>query len=128
MAKDIGFLALGTRRQFLTLPPKTDPKLLDEVKTELALRDLTPISSTRTPRIVGFFETTLPVQAAKTAARWQLTAPVVGKWADQLRRETHTEYERTTLLKDFFAEIHMLLTDHGLDEPSPWSLLPDEKE
>ena len=127
MAKDIGFLALGTRRQFLTLPPKTEPTLLEEVRTELALRDLTPINP-RMPRHVAFFENTLPMEAANTAIRWQLTAPLVGKWADQLRRETHTEYERTILLKDFYAEIHTLLTDHGIDEPSPWSLLPDEDE
>ena len=128
MAKDLGFLALGSRRQFLTLPPKTDTKLLQEVKTELGLSDLTSINGTRLPRHVDFFMKTLPEQGASAARRWQLTAPVVLSWAEKLRKENHAEHRRTELLKQFYAEIYDLFDKNGLNEPMPWTVLPGEPE
>jgi hypothetical protein len=61
-------------RQFPTLPPKTDAWLVDQIKDELALSDLTLIPATSRPRIENPFTDTPPKQAPAAAKRWAAAA------------------------------------------------------
>uniref|UniRef100_UPI003F495642 hypothetical protein n=1 Tax=Amycolatopsis sp. CA-082387 TaxID=3239918 RepID=UPI003F495642 len=74
MAKDLGFRVLQTRRQFFTLPDKTNPRYLTEVQEELGF-DLHAINGAM-PNIIDFFKSTLPKESAAAAQRWKLMAPL----------------------------------------------------
>jgi hypothetical protein len=125
MAKDLGFLALQTKRQFLTLPEKTDKRYLAEVQDEIALRDLTPINGDL-PRIIEFFQKVLPDQAAATAARWKIMAPIVLPYAEQLRKKTLDEDQRRNLLHQLYMMVELVLKQSGLGAPRTWTMPPED--
>lgn len=124
MAKDLGFRVLQTRRQFFTLPDKTDLKYLTEVQNELGL-DLHPINGTM-PNIIDFFQSTLPKESAAAARRWHLMAPIVRHFSAELRKDTITEHERTTLLNELYLYTELVMRQNGLGEPLTWTLPPED--
>ncbi|MEU4673912.1 hypothetical protein AB0F91_39655 [Amycolatopsis sp. NPDC023774] len=124
MAKDLGFRVQETRRQFFTLPDKTEKRYLAEVQDELAL-DLTPINGDM-PNIIEFFKGVLPKQAAAAAARWKIMAPTVLDYAAQLRKNTLDDPTRTQLVAELHIEVDAILTTHRLGEPATWALPPIE--
>jgi hypothetical protein len=124
MAKDLGFRVLQTRRQFFTLPDKTDPRYLTEVQEELGF-DLHAINGAM-PNIIDFFRSTLPKESAVAAQRWKLMAPVVLRFSAELRKDTLTEHERTVLLNELYLNAELVLKQNGLDEPLTWTLPPED--
>lgn len=125
MAKDLGFRVVQTKRQFVTLPDKTDRRYLTELHDELALKDLTPING-ETPRIIDFFKSVLPNEAAAAAQRWRIMAPLVGPFAEQLRKETLGVAERSQLVIDLHLQVQAVFAHYDLGEPATWVMPPED--
>jgi hypothetical protein len=123
MAKDLGFLVHQARRQFLTLPPKTDARLLDQIKDELALSDLTLIPAESRPRIENLFTDTLPKQAPAAAKRWAAVGSQFIEDYATLRKETLKPWTRNTALSELRTGAEVALNQAGVDEPIlAWAL------
>jgi hypothetical protein len=88
MARDLGFLIHPTECEYVYLTKSITDRLLNEVRSGLALTDLVAVDPKAPPRIINFLTQVLPGRAAKQAARWKITAPLVLATAEQLRRES----------------------------------------
>jgi hypothetical protein len=129
MAKDLGFHVHQTRRQFLTLPPKTDVKYLEQIKDELALRDLTLVSTTSRPRIETVFTTTLPKHGSNIATRWAAVGSTLTTYYAQLRSEKPKPWERNTALAQLRTQAEIALDQAGVDEKIlAWALEENEDD
>ncbi|RSD26415.1 hypothetical protein [Amycolatopsis eburnea] len=124
MAKDLGFRVQQTRRQFFTLPDKTDRRYLTEVQEELGF-DLHPING-EMPKIIDFFKGVLPKEAATAAQRWKLMAPLVKSYSEELRKDTLAEYARTQLLHEMYLDVELVMKHSSLGEPATWTLPPED--
>jgi hypothetical protein len=129
MAKDLGFHVHQARRQFLTLPPKTDDRLLEEIKDELALRDLTLVSSTSRPRIEAVFTTTLPKHGPDIATRWAAVGSTLTDSYALLRSERLKPWDRNSALAQLRTEAEIALDQAGVDDKIlAWALEENEDE
>jgi hypothetical protein len=88
MARDLGFLIHETKKEYVTLPKATSRRLAEEVRNELHLDDLAIIDPASPPRIINFFNETIPNRASKQISRWKIAAPLVRDHAATLRKET----------------------------------------
>lgn len=129
MAKDLGFIVHDTKRQYLTLPDKTEPRLLDEVRDELGLTDLNLVSATSQPRIIALFTETLPAQARRVAQRWeQIGAPLLDHY-NTLRGDKLKPWERTAAITALRTDAGKALDDAGVDDAIlAWALEEDVHE
>ncbi|SNY58373.1 hypothetical protein SAMN05421748_11979 [Paractinoplanes atraurantiacus] len=126
MAKDLGFHVAETRRQFLTLPPKTETRLLDEIRTELALHDLTLITPASRPRIEAVFQERLPKLGPATAERWALAGSTLTPYYAALRKETLKPWERNISLARLRTAAEIALDQAGVENPVlAWALEED---
>lgn len=128
MAKDLGFIVHDARAQFLTLPDKTDIRMLDEVRTELALADLKLVSATSQPRIVNLFAETLPAQARSVAARWAEVGSTLLEHYRTMRNERLKPWDRTAALSELRADAAVALDDAEIPEQEQilaWALEED---
>lgn len=134
MARDLGFLIHPTTREYVYLTKSITERLLNEVRTGLALDDLVPVDPSSPPRIINFFTEVLPGRAAKQAERWKITAPLVLPIAEQLRRENAaiTPEVRADALRNLRQQTIARLEAAGLECGGGWSLpdrpAPDESE
>ncbi|OYN89552.1 hypothetical protein CGZ91_11775 [Parenemella sanctibonifatiensis] len=125
MARDLGFLIHPTEREYVYLDKTITPRLLDEVRNELALDDLTPVDPAKPPQIIQFFQETLKNRATTQAARWRLVAPLVLPIANQLRKEsTAPPAYRAEAIRSLRAQTIPLLEGAGFECGGGWSL-PD---
>ena len=114
MAKDLGFIVHDTRKQYLTLPDKTDPRLLEEVRAGLALDDLQLVSSASQPRIHNLFLEVLPAQARAVAERWVQTGSTLLKHYQTMRDDRLKPWTRTEALADLRADAALALDAAGV--------------
>lgn len=129
MAKDLGFLVHQTRRQFLTLPPKTDPRLLDELRNELALTDLTLVSRDQPKRIEQLFTNILPKQSQPTALRWKAVGATLLTHYTELRNQQLKPWERTSAVGQFRTAAETALDHANIENPIlQWALEEDEDD
>ena len=127
MARDLGFLIHPTDREFVYLTKSITDRLLNEVRSTLALGDLVPVNPASPPRIINFFTYVLPGRAAKQAERWKIAAPLVLTTAEQLRKESAAPGVRADALRDLRQRTVAQLTAAGLACGGGWSL-PDRPE
>jgi hypothetical protein len=130
MARDLGFIVHDARRQYLTLPEKTDERLLQEVRDELHLVDLDLVSATKQPRIGKLFIETLPAQAANVAARWTAVGSTLADHFKPLRNEAMAPWDRTKAVNELRTAAEAALTDAGVDATDQilaWALEEDHE-
>jgi hypothetical protein len=128
MAKDLGFLVTASRRQFATLPHKMTPKLFEELRTELALSDLTLVTEESLPSMQKFFQETIIAQAARAAPRWAAAAATVEPFATRLRTENIPPADRLNLVRELRQELESVMPKAGFGEPLLGWSLPDQEE
>jgi hypothetical protein len=129
MAKDLGFHVHQARRQFLTLPPKTDIRYLEELKAELALRDLTLVSATSRPRIEEVFTTTLPKHGPNIAPRWATVGATLASLYAELRSDRLKPWERNSALAQLRTRAEVALDQAGVDDKIlAWALEEADQE
>ncbi|KXK59262.1 hypothetical protein AWW66_25265 [Micromonospora rosaria] len=127
MAKDLGFLVHQTRRQFVTLPPKTEPRMLEELRNELALTDLTLVSREHPKRIEGLFTTTLPKQSRLAAARWKAVGSTLVKYYAELRDQRLKPWVRTSAVGQLRTAAELALDHAQVADPIlEWALEDDD--
>jgi hypothetical protein len=129
MARDLGFLVHETRSEYVTVSKASARPLAEQVRTELHLDDLTVIDPQRPPRIVNFFNNTIPDRAIRQVPRWKIAAPLVLELAADLRKETaqltpQIRSERVRLLRQAVEQAY---ADAGMDFDGGWSL-PDRDD
>jgi hypothetical protein len=130
MAKDLGFFVWETKRQFMTMPDKTDPRLLDEVKTELALDDLTIVSAGSRPRIIHPLTESLPRMARESARRWAAVGAQLLDDYKTLRNERLKPWDRTAALSELRTNAEIALNDAGIPSEAAilqWALEGEEE-
>jgi hypothetical protein len=129
MAKDLGFLVHQARRQFLTLPPKTEVRLLDEVRNEMALLDLTLVTTESRPRISSLFKDLLPSAAVATALRWATVGSRLLPHYAILRKDILRPWDRNAALAALRTEAAVVLADADVESPIlAWALEEEEPE
>ena len=114
MARDLGFLVHDTKAQYLTLPKDADEPYLEQVRTELAARDLKRVTPTRIPRIIDLFERILPAQAHRFAARWAVVGSHFPEQYKVLRDPKTPAWDRHKLLNELLTRAEHLLTSANL--------------
>lgn len=124
MAKDLGFLVHTAERQFTSLPRGITHRLFEEVRTGLGLTDLTAVSSTQQPRIIQFFEETVPNRAHLQATRWAVTASTVLAYSERLRDPAPSPTERADAIRALRQAVQVTLPAAGFTGDFGWSL-PD---
>lgn len=128
MAKDLGFLVHEAHRQFLALPPKTEVRHLDEIKTGLGFADLTIATATEPKRIERLFTTTLPKGARSTAERWITVGSHLTDHYALLRKKL-PPWDRKTALSTLRTEAEVALDQAGVDRQIlAWALEEEEDE
>jgi hypothetical protein len=91
MAEQLGFFIFDTHAQFLSSVQDLKPEHVEEVRYELGFNDLVLIGvdqPTPSPSMRRRFETVIPSVAARTAARFARSAPVLVNFASTLRNDT----------------------------------------
>ena len=128
MAKDLGFLVHAAKRQFLTLPPKTELRYLDEIRTELGFTDLTVATAAEPKRIENLFTDTLPKTARTTASRWATVGSTLTEHYATLRKNIKP-WERKPALAALRTDAEVALDQAGIDERIlAWALEEEEDE
>lgn len=129
MARDLGFLVHETRHEYVTVSKASGRPLAEQVRAGLHLDDLAVIDPERPPRIVGFFNRTIPELAARQAARWKIAAPLVLEHAADLRKETPqiTQQLRSDKVRALRQAAEEAYADAGMDFDGSWSL-PDRDD
>ncbi|OJF14528.1 hypothetical protein [Couchioplanes caeruleus] len=128
MAKDLGFLVHAAKRQFLTLPPKTDPRYLDEIKVGLGFTDLTVATTAEPKRIANLFTDTLPKTARTSAARWATVGSTLTEHYAILRKKIKP-WDRNAALAALRTDADVALDQAGIDEKIlAWALEEQEDE
>jgi hypothetical protein len=126
MAKDLGFLIHQTHQEYVTLPKATSYALAEKVRNELHLDDLTVIDQASPPRIINFFNETIPNRASSQIPRWKIAAPLVLPHAAILRKETTqlTQPLRLDLVRILRQKTEAAYAAAGVEFDGGWSL-PD---
>jgi hypothetical protein len=128
MAKDLGFLVHAAKRQFLTLPPKTEVRYLDEIKAGLGFTDLTVATAAEPKRIESLFTGTLPKTARATAVRWAAVGSKLTAHFATLRKKIKP-WERKPALAALRTDAEIALDQAGVDEKIlAWALEEDDDE
>lgn len=128
MAKDLGFLVHAAKAQFFTLPPKTTERHVEEMRTELGLSDLKMVTPDSSPRIIELFTSTIPSQAAATAARWASVGSLLLSHFETLRPDTITPTARNAALAALRTEAGQILAGAGVKSPILAWALEDEED
>lgn len=129
MARDLGWLIHQTHVQYL-LPPKVSSRsLAEEARAELGLNDLLFIDPRNPPRIVKFFEETIPARSSGAALRWKITAPLIREFSAELRQEKAelTSVVRLDKIRELRQRTEAECVKHGLSFEGNWSL-PDRTD
>ena len=98
MAKQLGFLVLATRAQWLLRHSRVTEDRVQEVRKELYFLDLSLAPDTyRSAYVENLFVKVLPVQAPSTAATWKQHAPSLEDLFEAMWK-AHHDHQRTNLL------------------------------
>lgn len=129
MARDLGFLVHETHREYVTVFRASARPLAEQVRTELHLDDLDIIDPEKPPRIVNFFQKTIPGRAPHQLPRWKIAAPLVLEFVADLRKETSqlTPQIRSDRVRRLRQAAEEAYAAADMDFDGSWSL-PDRED
>lgn len=105
MASELGFRVHETREQYVQASKDIDERKIEELRREMALRDLRIVASRTPPLIRQFFDSTVPQATASAVPLWATMAPLILPFVEQLRRDQVSPARRQQLVRELHAEI-----------------------